>query len=96
MKCKIYKDRLKLLDSYLCPKGKYGRELGRIRNLHPTIPVWERTERSLRCEIATHTLLYNLGIKRSKTKDCDLNFVQRWYEKVGYGILGTFALLVVK
>lgn len=97
MRCKIYSNRVKLLDSYQCPKAKYGRELRRIRNLHPALPLWEsRTERSMHCEIAAHTLLYNLNIKREKTKDCDLNYEQRWYEKIGYGILGTFALWVVK
>lgn len=96
MKYKVYDNRVKLLDSYLIPKEKYGRELRFIRNLHPNIPLWNRSEASMRREWALHTLVYNLGIKRSKTKDCDLNFEDKWYVKLAYGVVGTIALWVVK
>lgn len=47
-------------------------------------------------EIATHTLMYNLNIKRDKTKDCDLNYEPKWYENLAYGVIGTIALWVIK
>lgn len=96
MKYKIYSDRVKLLDSYLVPKAKYGRELQSIRNLHPNLPLWNRSEGNIRREWASHNLAYSLGIKRSKTKDCDLNFEPKWYVKLAYFIVGSIALLVIK
>lgn len=97
MRYKVYDNRVKLIDSYAVQKSKYGRELQRIRNLHPSLPLWQtRSVRSMRCEWAAHNLLYNLGIKRDKTKDCDLNFTNEWYMRIAYAVFGTVALLLVK
>ena len=96
MKYKVYDNRVKLIDSYLVPKAKFGRELTSIHNLFPSLPLWGRSDRSMRCEWATHNLLYSLGIKRDKTKDCDLNFSLPWYMKFTYAVVGTLALLIVK
>ena len=96
MKYKILANRVKLIDSHLVPKSKFGRELVAIRNLHPLCPIWQRSEGSIRREWATHNLLYALGIKRSKTADCDLEFEQTWYHKLAYGVIGTVALWVIK
>lgn len=96
MKYKVYADRVKLIDSYLVPKGKFHRELVGIRNLHPDCPLWQRTDGSLRREWAAHNLAYALRIKRNKTADCDLEFEQTWYYKLAYGVVGTIALWVIK
>lgn len=96
MKYRIFNDRIKLIGSHEVPKGKFGMELRMIRNLHPACPVWERTEKSLIHEWASHNLAYNLGIRRSKTADCDLNYEIKWYHKFIYGIVGTVALWVIK
>lgn len=96
MKYKILADRVKLIDSYLVSKKKMGRELQSIRNLHPACPLWQRSEGSLKREWASHNLAYILGIRRSKTKDCDLNYDQKWYVKLAYGVVGTIALCVIK
>lgn len=96
MKYKVYDNRVKLLDSYLVPKAKYGRELQSIRNLHPNLPLWDRSEASMRREWAAHSILYGLGIKRSKTKDCDLNFETKWYHNIIYVVVGMVALWVIK
>lgn len=97
MKYKILGSRIKLIGSHEIPKGKYGRELQAIRNLHPALPLWQtRTERSMKLEWATHSLLYSIGINRAKTADCDLNFELKWYAKLAYFIVGTFSLLVIK
>jgi hypothetical protein len=47
-------------------------------------------------EWAAHNLLWDLNIYRSRTKDIDLNYPQKWYVRLGYFILGSFALLVIK
>lgn len=96
MRYKVYGDRVKLIDSYAVPKHRYSRELLGIRNLHPTLELWNRSYGSMRREWAAHNLAYALGIKRSKTADCDLNFTQPWYVKLAYGVVGAIALLVVK
>ena len=96
MKYKIFNDRVKLLDSYLVKKRLFQRELVAIRNLHPSCPLWNRSDKSLKREWATHNLAYSLGIKREKAKDADLNFEQKWYVKLAYGVVGTIALWVIK
>ena len=96
MKYRIYPDRIKLIDSHLVCKRKMGRELTSIRNLHPTCGLWQRSEGSLKREWASHNLAYILGIKRNKTKDCDLEYEQKWYLKLAYGVVGTIALCVIK
>lgn len=96
MKYRIYDDRIKLIGSHEVPKGKFGRELQSIRNLHPTCPVWGRSEKSLIREWASHNLAYDLGIRRNKTADCDLNYEIKWYHKFIYDIVGTIALWVIK
>lgn len=96
MRYRILGDRVKLFDSYLIPKGKYSRELGMIRNLHPTCRLWHRSEGSIKREWASHNLAYSLGIRREKTADADLNYEQKWYVKLAYWVVGTIALWVIK
>lgn len=96
MKYRVFPDRLKLIESHLIPKAKMGRELRSIRNLHPSCPVWERSEKSLIREWASHNLAYAIGIRRNKTADCDLNYETRWYHNFIYGVVGTIALWVIK
>lgn len=96
MKYRIFNDRIKLIGSHEVPKGKFGRELQGIRNLHPACPVWGRSEKSLINEWASHNLAYALGIRRSKTADCDLNYDTKWYHNFIYGVFGTIALWVIK
>ena len=96
MKYKVFADRVKLLDSYLVPKARFCRELVAIRNLHPDCPLWQRSYGSLIREWGTHNLAYAIGARRSKTKDCDLNFTLKWYNNLAYWVVGRFALLVIK
>ena len=96
MKYKIYSDRLKLIDSYLVPKARYSRELGAIRNLHPTCRIWKRSEGNLKREWAAHSLAYSLNIRRDKTESVDLDYEPRWYHNLAYWVVGNIALLVIK
>ena len=96
MKYRIFNDRIKLIGSCLVPKSRFKLELDRIRNLHPTCHLWIRSDNSIRREWALHNWAYSLGIKRDKTADVDLNFEQKWYEKLGYFIIGSIAMLVIK
>lgn len=38
-------------------------------------------------EWCAHNLLYNMGLYKTRTKDVDLEYPQKWYCKVGYFIL---------
>lgn len=96
MKYKIYGDRVKLFDSYLVPKKKFSRELGMIRNLHPSCRLWKRSEGNIRREWASHNLAYSLGINRAKTIDVDLDYEPKWYHNLFYWITGNIALLFIK
>ena len=56
----------------------------------------KRTEKSFLNEWATHALCYKLGIKRSRSKDADMQFnLEPKYEKL-YGFLGPIALFLLK
>lgn len=96
MRYKIYSDRVKLIDSYLVPKGKFSRELGSIRNLHPSCRLWFRSDGNIKREWAAHNWAYSLGVNRAKTADCDLNYEPKWYENLIYWVVGTIALWVIK
>lgn len=96
MKYKIFGNRIKLYDSCFVPKSLFKTELDRIRGLHPTCHLWARSDGSIKREWAAHNWAYALGIKRDKSADVDLDFEQKWYLKLLYGIVGTIALLVIK
>lgn len=96
MKYRVLDNRVKLLNSYLVPKARYTTELNVVRYLEPKCPLWGRGMGSMRREWAVHNLAYSLRIKRSKTKDCDLEYKQKWYAKIGYAIIGTIALWLIK
>ena len=96
MKYKIFGNRIKLFDSCFVQKDRFQFEIDKIRNLHPTCHLWIRSDNSIKREWAAHNWAYSLGIKRDKTADVDLNFEQKWYVKLGYFVVGSIALLVIK
>ena len=96
MKYTITQSNLHLVDSYKVSKRSFDRELSRIKGLHPTSNVWLRSFRSMRKEWATHNALYALGLFRQRTKDCDLNYPQRWYVKAAYSSFGTIVYPFIK
>lgn len=55
-----------------------------------------RSDCSMAREWASHNLLWDLHIARERTADVDLDYPQKWYYRLGYFILGSFALLVIK
>lgn len=78
-----------LRDSYRFSKAHFDRQLLRIRNLYPTHAIFAaRSMGSLKREWAGHNALYALGIKRSRTRDCDLEYPQQWHVKVAWDVLG--------
>ena len=96
MKYKIYGDRIKLFDSCFVSKNRFQYEIDKIRNLHPTCHLWIRSDGSIRREWAARNWAYSLGIKHDRTADVDLNFEQKWYARLGYFVVGSIALFVIK
>lgn len=96
MKYKIYGDRVKLIDSCFVHKDRFELEMNVIRYNHPTCRLWKRSIGSIRREWAAHVLAYNIGIKRDKTADCDLDYAPKWYHNLAYWVVGNIALWVIK
>ena len=96
MRYKISENSIKLINSYLVHKADFGKELNKIKNLHPNLSLWNRSVSSLRREWATHNILYDLGLFTEKTTDVDLNFKHKWHVNLAYWIIGGIALLFIK
>lgn len=87
----IQKNNIHIKNSYLINKKKEMKDfINYIRSLYTIeqcAPLC-RSNFSLCCEWKAHNRLYHLGIYPLRTKSVDLNYPQRWYEKLGYFILG--------
>lgn len=86
-----------LKDSCQVSKKRFDKELNRIWLLYPNHPVFMcRRRGSLKREWAAHNALYACGIAEERTKSCDLEWPQKWYMKIAWGVLGFFAMLWIK
>ena len=84
----ISENNLHIADSCLVPKKRFRRELVRIEGRNPDSLVWKRSKCSMMLEWAVHNALYDIGYAKERTKDVDLNYPQKLWEKVVYPILG--------
>lgn len=81
---------LKIIDSYKIKSIKEMKKiLKEIKELHYCLS-FKRSTFSLINEWRAHNFLYNLHIKRSSTKDVDLNYNESSIRKIGYTILSLF------
>lgn len=55
-------------------------------------PLKHRTNKSAVREWVAHNNLYKLNIERQRTGSVDLDYPQKWYEKLGYFILSIISL----
>lgn len=55
-------------------KKDFQKTLNQIKAFHKDKPIFQRTDKSLKSEIAVHNFCYNMGFYRDRTKDCDLDF----------------------
>ena len=81
-------DCIHIENSYRIPKKDFGIVLLRKKVEFPDSGVWKRSQFSLFKEWATHNGLYALGLWRSHTKDVDLEYPQKWYLSILYGVCG--------
>ena len=85
----ISRNNLHLVDSYLVPKDDFRKELDPIRVQHQTeCEVFLRSDRSLCREWATNNFYYMVGIEPERTRDCDLNYPQKWWVSAAYWVVG--------
>ena len=88
MKTAVANNNIHIEDSAEVSKECFGAVLVMLAEQHPDCDVWNRTGRSLILEWAAHNFLYNLHIARKYTKDVDLNYPQKLWEKILYPIVG--------
>lgn len=92
----ISANNIQVKDSYKIDKMDFDNLLKLIREScawgHPTL---NRSDYSLKMEMAVHNLCYKLRIAQSRTKDVDLNYPLPIIEKLTYNILGPIAWLFI-
>ena len=96
MDVKVTDRKIKLVGSHAVSKVRFDAELNDIHERFPSHVIWKRSMDSLRREWAAHNLAYDLGIRRDKSADTDLNYPQRWYGKILYRVAGAIALRVIR
>ena len=92
----VTKNDVKIYDSWTVGKKEFKSTLTTIHEAEPDSDVWKRKMCSLCLEWATHNACYALGIKRSSTKDVDLNYPQKWYIAPAYNVVGALVWLFIK
>lgn len=90
-------NNIRIIDSCYVSKKDFDFVLNTIREDNPdNVVMSNRKNPGMRREWATHNLLYSLHLWRDHTKDVDLNYPQKWYVSLTYGIVGFFAMLFIK
>ena len=85
---KVLSNRVKIIDSYKITNRQRMKEiLYAIQHNHPEIK-FNRDYDDLVHEWVAHNRLYKLGVKRDKTKDVDLEFIQSKCQTLLYKIIG--------
>jgi hypothetical protein len=93
----ISSNNIQIKDSYTLSKKEFEDTINNVKQLYPNNLVCiNRSNFSIKMEIATHNLCYNLGIARSRTKDVDINYPLSKLEKITYTVVGPLAWLFIK
>lgn len=86
---------LRIFDSYMVKKKEFAPTLEDIELRDPNYAVWNRGKPQMALEWATHNALYFCNIKRSSTKDVDLNYPQSFWERAAYAIVGCLVWIFI-
>lgn len=92
----ITANNLHLINSFEVRKRLFKRTLSHIQADHPESEVWRKGMFEMQMEWAVHNLCYALHIKRAETKDCDLNYPQRWWVRCAYIICGMISWIFIR
>lgn len=87
-------------NSYEVSKKEFDPFLNELREGYEgNLVLYYRSNRNLTDEWACHNFLYDidfLGLFRSHTKDVDMQYPLRWWEKIAYPCLGWFCKIFIK
>lgn len=90
-------NNISIKDSYKVSKHDFRTVLNQINDDYPTNNVINnRSFKSMIKEWSAHNFLYMLGLWRNRTKTVDLNYPQKFKEKIVYFIFGWFCWLFIK
>lgn len=94
----LTKNNLHIEDSYQVPKKDFAKDIDIVLEGLSWIEseVRKRSMFSLTTEWACHNFLYRIGICRSRTKDVDLNYPQKLWEKILYPAFGCVVYFLIK
>lgn len=89
---------LMLIDSYKVSKWHFRKELKSIfyEGNNSMYAVWNRSICGMCLEWAVHNACYALHIKRSSTKDVDLNYPRTFWEWLGYTFFGCLVWIFIE
>ena len=95
-KFNIKKERLTIFDVTNILKADASELIKKVREQHPSYPVFIRTDESLYNEFCVHKWLYNIGIMKEKTKDAGMQYPLSKFVEFLYSILGPISRLFIK
>lgn len=89
MMCDVSENDIHIKDSYtMNDENEMFITLSAIKEKYPECKTFNRSWDSMFREWRSHNRLYYWGLFKSHTKDVDLNYPQKCYEKIIYFILG--------
>ena len=84
-------------DSYKVSKKEFNPFLNELREGYiGNLVLYYRSNCSLTNEWACHNFLYMIGLFKSHTKNVDMQYPLRWWEKIVYPCFGWFCKLFIK
>lgn len=86
---------LHLVDSYEVKKRDFADTLNSIKEEQPDSEVWNRGIPQMCLEIACHNACYGLGLWKDRTKDCDLDYPQSFWERAIYAVVGVLVWIFI-
>lgn len=96
MEILVSENNIQIKDSGDVKKSRFDAIIDRLyTNLSEHKVVKNRTKSSIKNEWAVHNLFYLLKIATARTKDLDINYPQKTYEKIIYQGLGWLCMLLI-
>lgn len=93
----VSENNISIKDSYNVSKHDFKEVLNQIKDAYPTNTVINnRSFKSMIKEWAVHSFLYRLGLWKNRTKNVDLNYPQKFKEKIVYIVFGWLCWLFIK
>ena len=93
---KVNSNNIHIEDSHKISKKEFESILNELRSKYSDNNVLRnRSNLSLIFEWSVHNLLYYFNVQKSRTGSVDLDYPQRWYEKIAYYLAGPISFLLI-